>query len=103
MGRPSPKTYLNHHPESHNIIKFLLTYQDEWTVIDLQRDYPNYFSENNMSSLLREMRDANILLGGRYRYIPKTCEYKKFGIYRLWRLNTETKAIIMEYFNHERT
>ena len=92
MGASSLKRFLGSYPETHNFIRFLLTYdKSEWTSVDLQRDYPAYKVEN-AARLIAKLRDANIIRRGDYT-IPANTRGKR---YPLWRLNDRYK--LEEYF-----
>ena len=85
MTTKTAVSYLMRNTEYYPFIKWLIDYdKEEWTILDLKRDYPDY-DKNTISSMLLKLKKHNIIRRDKTIRIS-TPEYPCQPC-ALWRLN----------------
>lgn len=76
--------FLRANPEFHPFIKWLIGYdKEEWTTVDLKRDYPAY-NPNTVSHILRKLWKYDVIRRVKRISTPGIRENK---LYSVWSLN----------------
>ena len=86
MARNPVKYFIETHPETLPFLRFLTTYREEWTTVDLARDYPGYHEEH-ISKIITKLRDANVIAKIRYVRVKPSGDTRP-----LWKLTGEART-----------